>query len=98
MEKIEITAERYNNAFECLPPIYLRTIDGAFYREAFANSEAYTHNQRGVVLAVYFIHGGKHFEAFANLKTKEGKYIQDTYPFCYQTLEAETVTIKKAMP
>ncbi len=98
MEKKEITEDRYNDALECLPPIYLCSIDSTSYKDAFANSEAYSHNEKGVVLAVYFIHGGKYFEAFANIKTAAGSWVQDTYEHCYRTLEAETITRQTPLP
>ena len=91
MNQAEITEERYDNAFECLPPIFISHLNGKPIKNCFANSEAYKHNEKGVVLAVYFNVDDKHFETFANIVTNDGRYMQESYNYHYSTLKAETI-------
>lgn len=50
----EVTEERYFNALECMPPIYIGTIDGKLVGEGFAISEPVTSVGNNPTFTTYF--------------------------------------------
>lgn len=91
----EITEEMWEYYLEVLPPLYVSHLDGKPIKMGICCSEAYTHNDKGVVLTIcYKGDDGKFYEGFANVFTLEGNPIWDTYNHCYTTVKAETCVLQ----
>lgn len=94
--KKQITEDRWEYMLEVLPPLYVTHLDGLPIRQGIACSEAYDHNSKGVVLTVcYQGQDGNFYETHANVFTKAGAPIWDTYNHCYSSVKAETATQSK---
>lgn len=92
----EITKDRWEYMLEVLPPLYVSHLDGNRIKDGICCSEAYTHNDRGVVLTIcYKGEDGKYYEGLANVTTVGGKPIWDTYDHCYTTVLAHTCRLKE---
>jgi len=92
----EITEDRWEYMLEVLPPLYVSHLDGKPIKSGICCSEAYTHNDKGVVLTIcYKGEDGKFYEGFANVFTKDGKAIWDTYNHCYTTVTAQACELKE---
>jgi hypothetical protein len=51
----EITEKQYNEQFECLPPIFVKSINDIITINGFIVSEPYNHNEMGLpVFCLYF--------------------------------------------
>jgi hypothetical protein len=93
-----ITEERYDYMLEVLPPLYVSQLDGKRIKKGICCSEAYSHNDKGVVLTICFKgEDGNYYEGLANVFTKDGKQIWETYNHCYTTVIAETASKKEVV-
>lgn len=75
----EITEELYDDMHECLPPVYLESIDGIKYPRMMACSEACTHLDTVVLTTCYLSLDGKYYQAKCKVYKAEGQPIFDTY-------------------
>ena len=92
----QITEERWEYMLGVLPPLYVKELDGKPIKDGICCSEAYTHNEKGVVLIIcYKGEDGNYYEGLANVSTKEGKPIWNTYNHCYQTVTAQSCELKE---
>lgn len=92
----EITEERWEYYLEVLPPLYVTHLDGKPIKRGICCSEAYDHNDKGVVLTIcYKGDDGKYYEGYANVFTQDGKEIWDTYNHCYTKVTATICEIKQ---
>ena len=92
----QISQDRWEYMLEVLPPLYVKELDGKPIENGICCSEAYTHNDKGVVLTIcYKADDGNYYEGFANVFTKERKPIWDTYNHCYTTVIAESCELKQ---
>ena len=92
----QITEERWEYMLEVLPPLYVTMLDGVPIRKGICCSEAYDHNDKGVVLTICYLGNDGHFyEGLVNVTTQDGKAIWDTYNHCYCKVVATTAVLTK---
>lgn len=91
MQKTEVTQEKYDYAFEVLPPIYVSHINNLPVKHGFAVMEPLTHTPNGAaVLSVYWREDKKCFSTSCTLIDKHGLPVHYTDCFTYLTLKAFT--------
>ncbi|HYC28221.1 MAG TPA: hypothetical protein VEB42_05380 [Chitinophagaceae bacterium] len=88
MQKNEITKDRYDYAFECMPPIFVSHMNGKPVKHGFASSEPYTHNTYGAVCSVYWKEDERHYTSLCNLVAQDGNRVHYTELFVYRTCKA----------
>jgi len=87
-QSVLINEEIYNEMLSCLPPIYIKSINGYTVNEAFAVSEAFCHTDRTVVLDIYYEYNGEYYSCLCEVFTKNNSHM-----FYYNDYEFTTGNI-----
>ena len=91
MQKTETTEEKYEYAYEVLPPIYISHINGLPVKSGFAVMEPLTHDKHGAaVFSTYWKEESQPFTTSCTLQDKAGRPVFFPDLFIYQTLKAIT--------
>lgn len=91
MQKTEVTREKYDYAFDVLPPIYISHINGLLVHHGFAVMEPLTHTSHGAaVVSVYWMEENRCFCTSCTLMDKHGQRVFYTDLFTYRTVKAFT--------
>jgi hypothetical protein len=95
-EHKEITADRYDDLLDCMPPVYIIMLDGVKIQKGFAMGEPYTHAIGTVVSTVCYEKDGKYYMTEACLFKGNGAKITDINSQ-YYTRENIAITYHKSI-
>lgn len=78
-----VSEDRWYHLNECMPPLYIKRVDGILVKDGIACSEAETHGINAIVLIVCFTHEGVIYESKCEVFKEDGRPIWNTDNYCY---------------